>query len=302
MVVVPSLGAKVVSLVDRASGREWLAQGQPPQGADSPGAIFGASAAYGWDECLPSVAPGPDPVVAGGRLRDHGDAWGRPAELTVLEAAIETSTEGVHWPYVFWRRLRVDGPAIVADYEIVSREPAGGQALPFLWSMHPLLDPEPGARIRLPADVAKVVVSHAAGVTVEAAAHRRRRVPWPAGGRGSRQLDEVGPIETGEALKLYAGPLTEGRAVIEAADGSSLTLTWDVALLPFLGLWLDYGGWPSGGLLHQVGLEPTTAPFDELSGAIATDRAWWVAPGGHVEWTVRIEVGPHGEPGRLYEP
>jgi len=52
----------------------------------------------------------------------------------------------------------------------------------------------------------------------------------------------------------------------------------------------------------QSRLEPTTAPSDELSRAIATDRAGWVAPGGHVEWTVRIEVGPHGEPGRLYEP
>ncbi len=291
VVAVPMLGAKVVSLVDRVTEREWLTQGQPPKDSASPEALFGASAAYGWDECLPTVAPGPDPVVVGGRLRDHGDAWGRPTELTVLGGALETWTAGLGWSYGFRRSLSLDGSVVVAHYAIVNREPAGGRTLPFLWAMHPLLDLEPGARISLPAEVREVVVSQAAGVGIEAGANVAWPVAAPSRGLASLRLDEVRPIDAGEALKLYAGPLTEGRAAVEAIDGSSLTIAWDVAVAPFLGLWLDYGGWPSTAPLQQVALEPTTAPSDGLSEAIADNRARWLAPGERVDWTVRIEVG-----------
>jgi hypothetical protein len=75
LVLVPEVGAKIVSLVDCRTGREWLAS--PPRASTAPpddGDEVGRDASYGWDECFPSVAPGEYPGVAwqGAQLVDHG--------------------------------------------------------------------------------------------------------------------------------------------------------------------------------------------------------------------------------------
>ena len=64
LTVCPALGGRVLSLVDRWTGREWLVQGEPPDmGQDGSAAawtrrdaLFSGAVAFGWDECLPTVA------------------------------------------------------------------------------------------------------------------------------------------------------------------------------------------------------------------------------------------------------
>ena len=46
--VEPAFGARVTSLVDRRTGRDWLVPG-----AAVPGGAYGAAQAVGWDECFP---------------------------------------------------------------------------------------------------------------------------------------------------------------------------------------------------------------------------------------------------------
>ena len=82
---LPAIGARIVALVDRTTGRDWLTTGRPPvdptiwAGDD---AVFGGDQAFGWDECLPTIARCPDPLdPTGPALRDHGDAWGRPTAV-----------------------------------------------------------------------------------------------------------------------------------------------------------------------------------------------------------------------------
>ena len=70
LVAVPSLGGRVVSLLDRRSGREWLVQGEAPAADDrsweAEAAVFAGREAFGWDECAPTVAPCVDPRDANG--------------------------------------------------------------------------------------------------------------------------------------------------------------------------------------------------------------------------------------------
>ncbi|HSH33484.1 MAG TPA: hypothetical protein VLB31_07680, partial [Actinomycetota bacterium] len=85
----PDVGARITSLVDLRTGREWLVPGTLPGNAAASaaeGAVFGGTEAFGWDECLPTVAPCPDPADATApALRDHGDQWGRPADVEATD-------------------------------------------------------------------------------------------------------------------------------------------------------------------------------------------------------------------------
>ncbi|MEI7911343.1 MAG: hypothetical protein WCK77_17050 [Verrucomicrobiota bacterium] len=80
LAVVAELGAKVISLVNRTSGREWLWH---PPGAlalfrNRPGDDFATSTITGWDECLPTIAPCEH---HGRALPDHGEVWSVPWQL-----------------------------------------------------------------------------------------------------------------------------------------------------------------------------------------------------------------------------
>jgi len=304
LVVVPALGARVVSDVDCETGRDWLVQGEPPaDGAAAaawaaPEAAFTGAVAYGWDECLPTVAPCPDPVdPARPALRDHGDAWGRPANVTETGGALVAEWEGMNWPYRLRREMRVAGPALRTDYLLENR---GSVALPFLYSMHPLLALPAGARIEV-GGLTSVLVSHAAGLRLSGLP---RRVPWPRaiGSDGEPfAFDLVRAPLAGTAVKLYggsdgaAGDRLPGQAAVTLPDGSGLELAWSPAALPALGLWLDDGGWPAAGGRVQHAIEPTTAPDDDLATAVADDRAMWVEAGGRVTWTATWRVRRPGE-------
>ena len=122
VIVVPALGARVISLTDRFSSREWLVAGDPP--ADPAAwagreAVFDGDVAFGWDECLPTIVRCPDPLdPSAPPLRDHGDQWGRPTQVTAEGEVLVARWASGTWPYRFTRRLRLDGPRIVAEYEL----------------------------------------------------------------------------------------------------------------------------------------------------------------------------------------
>ena len=314
LVACPALGGRVLSLVDRWTGREWLVQGAPPEaGPDgSPAgwtgrdARFTGDAAFGWDECLPTVAPCPDPAdPAGPPLRDHGDLWGRPATVAAEGAFLETTWAGPDQSFVFIRRLRLDGPRLVADYELENR---GASALPVLWSMHPLLALEPGARIEVEGLVS-VRVAHAAGLPL---APVPGHADWPetpgTDGRPLR-LDVVGDPTAGTALKAFGGwelygswdaaggEGLPGVAAVVQPDGSRLDLTWYAPIAPNLGIWLDDGGWPPPPEAPRIqhALAPTTSPDDDLAAAMAADRALVLAPAERGAWSATLRLRAPGE-------
>src|ERR1700760_3089700 len=75
VVVVPELGAKVVSLKNLSTGREWMYHspgGQAKLFRNQLGDDFARSPLIGWDECLPTISPC---TWRGRSLPDHGEAW-----------------------------------------------------------------------------------------------------------------------------------------------------------------------------------------------------------------------------------
>jgi hypothetical protein len=296
--VVGEVGARVVSLRDLTSGREWLLQHSPPSEAESgrwsdEGAVFAGRESFGWDECLPTVAPCPDAVdPRAPALRDHGDQWGRGAYLALdVDAGSVTHTwSAPRWPYRLARRLSFEAPGtVLAEYELTS---LADHALPFLWSQHPVFDLEPDTLLELPG-VTEVVRTSQAGIDLPP------RTSWPlAAPRAGGTLD-LSRVHSGLgwSAKLYAeAPPGPVHAVTPA--GARLTIDWDRAFAPALGIWLSYGGWPPGGPpVEQVALEPTTSGHDDLAAAQAAGQHRVLPPRGRLAWWVRFALDPtaHGD-------
>jgi hypothetical protein len=258
----PDFGARVTSLTDLASGRQWLVTG-PCVGGDA----YLGDQARGWDECFPTVAACHHPGW-GGPLRDHGDLWGRAWQAT---GDGETCVARYDDPrFTFTRSLHLQGASVSADYQVTSHSPAG---LPFLWSQHCLLATSEGDRIVLHG----IVDMRAEGMPVD----------WPT--HPARDLSVIGRRDEGLALKLYGDAEKAAGAEVIGADGG-IRFDWSGQELPAFGLWLDYGGWPPGAPVHQVALEPTTAAADDLAQAEAMGRARMLAQGASLCWTVRIAM------------
>ena len=309
VVVVPALGARVISLVDRFTNRDWLVQGEPPDAVtlaawEHEEAVFDGAAAYGWDECLPTVAPCPDPLdAAAAPLRDHGELWGRPCDVREEAGALVALWRGTRRSYRFTRRLRLDGAAVVAEYELHND---GADELPVLWSMHPLLALAQGSVFEVEG-LASVRVADAVGVPLA-----RGHAAWPeapALDGGMLALDTVGAPDSGVALRMFggwelygswdsvSGEGLPGVAAVVQPDGSILDVAWYAPICPNLGIWRSDGGWPPAPAAPRVqhALEPTTSPDDELSTAIANGRALVVAPAERVAWSVTLRVRAPGE-------
>ena len=116
--VLPAFGARVVSLLDKRSAREWMFEGGQTSDTGED-AVYGADAAVGWDECFPTVSPWDASQTAWQRrLRDHGDIWGRPWTVDAHDARSLTTTYATA-EFAFSRSLSVDGPVLTGEAQRV---------------------------------------------------------------------------------------------------------------------------------------------------------------------------------------
>ena len=280
VVVAPDYGARVVSLLDKSAGREWMTLGgfSSNTGED---AAYLAAEAVGWDECFPTVAPWDARGTAWGRtLRDHGDLWGRPWDL-LSSSTPEVSTRYVDPQFSFERSLRLDGSRLIAHYRLDNLDRV---ALSYLWALHALLAVTDGDRIEL------------GGVDSVAATYLSRNgtllaVPslsWPGPNPAwPEMLNRVQPASSQRAAKLYASGL---RSAAIGQGQQWLRIDWDEGI-DDLGIWLNFGGWPTPGKTHHIALEPTSAPVDHLGQGLQRPNPATIEAGGSRSWTVTLSVG-----------
>lgn len=263
--VAPELGAKVISIKNRRTAREWLYR--PPGDLrlfrNRLGDDFAASTLVGWDECLPTVA---SCTWNGRTLPDHGEAW-RVAwqvdeaawQRSVLSTTVRLGVTGL----LFARTIELSDREVQVRYTLTN---PGNQAEAFLWAMHPLLAMVAGDRLDLPADVRSQLA-------------------------GESWIDSLTFGEGQPACaKVFAGPVRDGRAgVANPRTGDRLSFHWDAAENTWLGLWLTRGGWHGH---HHLALEPTNGMPDSLAVAADHNLAGQLPPHGCKSWAVRLCVDP----------
>jgi galactose mutarotase-like enzyme len=263
--IVPELGAKIISLRNLKTGREWL--WHPPGGLrlfrNRLGDDFSQSPLVGVDECLPTIAPC---LWQGRKLPDHGELWRaswRVDDGAWRKGALNTSISLAVSPFDFERTIELPDNEVCLSYRLRNRSAVEER---FLWALHPLLALRPGDRLILPASTHALLDPDAWG----------------------EELDSA--IPAGDCTKLFAYPLSEGFCAIHNRHtGEQLDLQWSPSENNALGLWLTRGGWHG---YHHFAMEPSNADGDALTAAAARNHCGVVAPGGSAAWQVRFRLAP----------
>ena len=262
--VVPELGAKIISLKNLETGREWM--WHPPDGMNlfrnHPDDDFSKSPLVGVDECLPTIAPC---SWRGRDLPDHGELWNTPwgVDHRAWEGGIlKTSVRLEISPFEFERTIELQDNEIRIGYQLNSRS---GEEEQYLWAMHALLNLQAGDRIELPASTRTLL-------------------------NGEAWIDALdSAVPAGNCTKAFAGPLKEGWAAVVSADtGDRLEFEWDPAENNTLGLWLTRGGWHG---YHHFALEPTNSDADALTVAAGRKRCGVIAASGSAAWQICFRLG-----------
>ena len=293
-VMVPGMGAKIVSLLDKRGDFEWLAGPMPgrPVRPAAYAAPFVEQDMAGWDEMFPTILacayPGPGPHH-GAALADHGEAWALPWEVT--QAAGEElvlALTGRALPYRLARSASFIAPdALALRYTLQN---LGDDPMPYMWAAHPQFLAGADCRIVLPPEVTEVV--NTAGPDA-GWGPREARFGWPetAAPDGRRvRLDEVGLSALGSCRKFFALPdaRPSWAEVRRVESGHWLRLEWDPQSVPYLGLWVDEGAVNSEAV---VAPEPTTGWYDELALAWSKGKVQVLPAGGVQRWRLVVRVG-----------
>lgn len=291
--LLPSIGAKVVSLIARDHDHEWLWR-EPERQFVQPcyGASFGDFDISGWDECFPGIAEGPylsDPwrdVV----VPDHGELWTRAWSYELLASELRMWIAGERLPYTFERRVTANEQgALRMSYRVTNHD---SRPLTYVWAAHPLFRVTPGTVIALESGVELVVDWSKHGRLGELLARQVWPVTRDAAGI-TIDLSVVGAPGDGTADKLFAVGLREGRAgLFEPGSGDYLALTFDITRIPNLGIWINQGGWPlEGAPSFNVALEPGRGFPDRLDVAARNGTAHTLAAHATESWSFELDCG-----------
>jgi galactose mutarotase-like enzyme len=291
VVVLPELGGKIASLRWLPGNLELL---QAPLADYAPRTMtmgFEEGDAGGWDECLPSVAScslvTPRRVV---RVPDHGDFWRLAWSCEQAGNEIRMAATGVSLPLRLERTLTFDDDALRIDYRV---ENVGDEPVEYAWSAHPLFAVDPEDRVLLPESVKAVRVEGSAGQRLGG---KGMKHAWPRTKAKSGDVIDLslaGGIGDGTGDKVFAAAPSEGwAAIIRRQRGVRIEVRFDPQRIPWLGLWLCYGGWPEGMARRQqcVAIEPCTAPMDSLAEAVEQGSARKLAAGEFDSWAMQVRV------------
>jgi hypothetical protein len=261
LVVVPELGARILSLKNLRTGREWL--WHPHTGlklfGNRWGDDFSRSPLAGIDECFPTIAPC---VWRGRHLPDHGELWNAAwhvDDAAWQSGALRTSVRSAISPFQFERTIQLEGNEVRLSYRLSN---LNGKAENFLWALHPLLRLQPGDRLRLP----------------DSSREKFNGTEW---------VDAIDTtIPETLCAKSFAWPVCEGWAAIQnSTTGDRLEFLWNPGHNPALGLWLTRGGWHGH---HHFAIEPANGDHDSLATAAGKERCGTVGPNATISWEISL--------------
>ena len=230
-VLRPLDGGRLVSFIDKASGREYIWTNKRTEHISRYyGANYDDVCAGGVEEAFPT---GLADEFHTDKLPFFGEFWSVPWRIqNQSENMLELSCYSAIYPIHLTKTYQLEGQSLSCGYLLQNEGP---NEIPYLLGIHPSLNIKADDKLRLPPGEyhvgTAVNVPHALGKTFT----------WPL--LNGRDLGIVASDhQSGECLEFRSHPLREG--YIELLDQNKVfRVEFDPAYFPALSVWLIYGGW-----------------------------------------------------------
>jgi len=287
IVVIPELGGKIASLIQKDKNFEFYFQNKKdtffkPQIYDD----FSKFDASGFDDCFPSVDA--SSMILNGRsvhYPDHGEIWSKSMsyEITCEKLKLQCSSEIL--PYNYEKIISIKNNNIHIDYKIIN---SGSESFPCIWTMHGLLNCENGMEIHLPPGVKEIinvqnsrllgnpglVYSYPDAVLEDGTACRLNRI-------SSKDADKTEKFYINEMLSVGECGL------YYPSKDLSYKIYFDKEQLPYLGIWISEGGFRGD---YNLALEPSNGFYDKIEIARNNSKLKILNPGEKLEFELVIEI------------
>lgn len=291
VVLLPEVGGKTISLVDKHTGREYLARSGREIRPASYDNAFEDYDISGFDECFPTVQKCvyPESPWQGHIIPDHGELWMVPWTYDIQSDRLGLTANGVRFPYQFAKEITVKENTVYTTYRLKNHSPC---AFKYVWAAHPLFAPNAGMKILLPGHPPMKIV----GAKHDRFGKGPHMATWPMAQQADGQTVDMSAIQPAIAqrsTKMFALKLEQGWCGLEDPNPEVyLKMSFPIEKIPYVGLWINEGGWPDEGKpSYDVALEPTTGCHDALDAAAACGECGCVAGGAEASWYLQIEIG-----------
>ncbi|HKJ30246.1 MAG TPA: hypothetical protein VKA34_00395 [Balneolales bacterium] len=288
---IPSLGGKMAELNSKKTGTQFLQEPQSQYKTASYGDPFENYDTSGFDECFPTIEDTHFSINGSEEqeeifLPDHGELWSRPWNYDVDGDRVKLSIQGVRLDYEFSKEISLHDNKIQISYSVKNNADFG---FAYLWSAHPLLNVQPGNQVYLADPIEEVFLN---GTSDEKLGDYGDILPWPFLDNETN-YSEVQQKKLNSAVKVFTHRLKKGCAgIYKPKTDESLVYHFDTNEIPFLGIWLCYGGWPdhTDNKHLTVGLEPTNGRPDSVQKAKDRKECPFLEAGATDTWTLTIDI------------
>ena len=291
LVILPDNGGKIASLVDNASGFEFLTQRpgefyrlQPYAGDYLQGECSG------FDDMFPTIDAyhHEKHPWKGVELPDHGEVWALPWSVTEDKERLMLSVRGVRLPYELRKTISFSSSrTLCIEYEAIN---LSSFDMDFIWAAHMMLTAEKGASVRLPPGADRGICTFSKRGEL---GRYGEEFAWPLASETLR-LDVLRGREQNDTYKYYMKePLSEGWCALDyPGSGLTLELAFPTAMVPYLALLHNEGGshdiW--GADYYNFFFEPCTAPMDRPDVAGLYGRGSVLPANGLRRWFLDIRI------------
>jgi len=261
LIVEPENGGKIRSFISKASGWDFFFQDKRTNFSDRG---FSYRDTSGLEECFPTVAPCQFTSASGRKFdyADHGYLWQSLWETDINDEMLTMSKDMHEINCSFQKTLELKDNTLNMKYIIRNY---GKEAVPYLYSVHPMLSANKHTRLELTDEVEKVYMCVSSdnsgfkdGSWIDLPSENNRALFGPF----SRSNDAF--------VKFFTDSLEKGGVKIKQLDtNESLVFDYDTQTLPHLGVLAVEGvDILNDGEFKDIvflGLEPTTGIGDDLN-------------------------------------
>ena len=258
---LPDPGGKMVSLIGKKTGFEFLVQRPWPIYREQPFAgVYVNGECSGFDDMFPTIdtCACENAPWQGTALADHGEVWSLPWDvLSEEENSLAMSVHGVRFPYLLEKRISLtENASLRFDYSLTNLSPFD---FDYLWAGHFMINLVEGTRVCVPEDCREMVsVLSGAGLKFGYV----HQWPYLKDANGEMYRADVARSKAVRGFEKYyfADPLKQGWCRLEYPDQRDrIHLSFSTDFVPYLGILMNEEGWDG---LYNIIIEPCSVCYD----------------------------------------